>query len=56
MSSFIVAYCGHMARLCIGVSLGLVDVKSRKQIICNLLFEREIKLVRFKFKLVLEFK
>ena len=52
----IVACCGHMARHCIGVSRGLVDVKPRKQIICNLRFEREIKLVRFKFKLVLEFK
>ena len=25
---------------------GLVDVKQRKQIICNLRFEREVKLVR----------
>ena len=43
---FSVAYRGHTARHCSRASRGLVDVKLRKQIICNPRFEREIKLVR----------
>ena len=37
-----------MARHCKRASRGLVDVKPRKQIVCNPRFEREIKLVRLK--------
>ena len=36
---------GHTARHCTRALRGLVDVKPRKQIICNPRFEREIKLV-----------
>ena len=41
-------YCGHTVRHCTGASRGQVDVKLRKQIICNPRFEREMKLVRLK--------
>ena len=37
-----------MARHCKRASRGLVDVKPRKQIICNPRFERKIKLARLK--------
>ena len=37
-----------MARHCKRASRGLVDVKPRKQIICNPRFEHKIKLVRLK--------
>ena len=48
VSSVSVAYCGHTVRHCTGASCGQVDVKLRKQIICNPRFEREMKLVRLK--------
>ena len=48
MSSYSVAYRGHTARHCTRASRGLIDVRPRKQIICNPRFEREIKLVRLK--------
>ena len=40
------AYRGHTARHYTRASHKLVDVKPRKQIICNMRFKREIKLVR----------
>ena len=48
VSSFSVAYRGHTTRHCARASRGLIDVKPRKQIICNPRFEREIILVRLK--------
>ena len=50
VSSFSVAYRGHTTRHCARASRGLIDVKPRKQIICNPRFEREIILVRLKLK------
>ena len=44
--SFGAAYRGHTLRHFTRASRELVDVKPRKQIICNRRFEREIKLVR----------
>ena len=40
------AYCGHTDKHYTWASRGLVNVKSRKQIICIPSFEREIILVR----------
>ena len=50
VSNFSVAYRGHKVSHCTRASRGLVDVKPCKQIICNPLFWREIKLVRLKLK------
>ena len=46
--SFSAAYRGHTVRHYTRASLGLVDVRLRKQIICNPCFEREIIPVRLK--------
>ena len=46
MPRFSAAYRGHMVKHYTKASRGLVDMKPRKQVICNPRFEREIKLVK----------